>query len=116
MKSLVIAFAATMCLAAPAFAQDAGAGAPPAADAGAAAGGGKGGKMKQAIQACRTEIQSQNLKGPDRKKAIEDCVTKEHPELAGRMACRDEAKSKGLSGDEMKSYIKTCAKAARNHG
>ena len=106
MKSLVIAIAATLCLAAPAFAQD----------AGGAAGGQGGGKMKQAMQACRSEVQSQGLKGPDKKKAIEDCVTKEHPELAGRMACRDEAKSKGLSGDDMKSYIKTCAKAARNHG
>ena len=72
--------------------------------------------MKQALQACRSEIQSHGLKGPDKKKAIEDCVTKEHPELAGRLACRDEAKSKGLSGDDMKSYVRTCAKAARNHG
>ena len=84
--------------------------------AGEAAGGAKGGKMRAAMQACRGEVQSQGLKGPDKKKAIEDCVSKQHPELAGRMACRDEAKSKGLSGDDMKSYMRTCVKASRNHG
>lgn len=126
MKSAVLALAATVFLALPGLtlAQTAagagGAGATAGAgDAGAAAGGGaggKGGKMKAAMDSCRTEVKSQGVKGADRKKAVEDCVLKAHPEFAGRMQCRDEAKAKGLSGDDMKSYVKTCAKAARNHG
>jgi len=74
MKSMVLALAATVLLAAPVFAQapDAGAAPPPGAEAPAAGGpgaggppaeapaggGGKGGKMKAAIEACRSEVQA----------------------------------------------------------
>ena len=100
MKSAKLVFAASILLAVPTFAQ----GAAPAA-------GGKGGKMKEAVAACRTEVQTQGVKGPDRKKAIMDCVTKEHPEMAGRMQCRQDGQAKGLSGDELKTFIRTCAKS-----
>ena len=66
--------------------------------------------MKEAMSACRTQVQSQGVKGPDRKKAIMDCVTKDHPEMAGRLQCRMDAKAKGLSGDEMKTFVRSCAK------
>lgn len=116
MKSALVALAASICLVVPALAQDAAppppAGAPAPADAGGA--GGKGGKMKAAIAACRTEVQSQGVKGPDRKKAMMDCVTREHPEFAGRMQCRQDGKAKGLSGDDLKSFIRTCARSS--HG
>ena len=122
MKSVVLALAATILLAAPGLvlAQDAGGpgtgpGAPDTAGAGAPvpggpAAGGKGGKMKAAMQACRTEVQSQGLKGPDRKKAVMDCVAKEHPEMAGRMQCRQDGMAKGLSGDDLKTFVRSCVK------
>ena len=111
MKSVVLALAASGLLVAPALAQgDPSGGAAPMAGA-AAGGGGKGAKMKAAVQACRTEVQTQGVKGPDRKKAIMDCVTKEHPEMAGRMQCRQDGMAKGLSGDELKTFVRTCAKS-----
>ena len=100
MKSAILCLAASVLLAVPALAQDA-----------APASGGKGGKMKEAVAACRTEVQTQGVKGADRKKAIMDCVTKEHPEMAGRMQCRQDGQAKGLSGDELKTFIRSCAKS-----
>lgn len=118
MKSTAFALVATVLLALPAFAQtpapDAGGpvAAPPAAGAPGDEPAGRGGKakLKEMMTSCRSDAKAQGLKGPDKKKAVMDCVVKQRPELAGRLQCRQDGVAKGLKKDELKAFVKECVK------
>lgn len=111
MKKIAFALCATLAFSVPAFAQSHAAASP---DQGAGESGGKGGKLKELVQGCRSQLKSQGMKGKEMRQAVMDCVVKENPKMAGVMKCRMDAKDKGLSGDEMKSFVKDCRKNA-NH-
>lgn len=121
MKILALALCATFCLATSAFAQSPDAAPPasaPPADQGGGGGGGAGGggggggnKMKDIMQACRTEAKGQGLKGHDLHQAIADCVVKQKPGMADRMKCRMAGMDKGLKpGEDLKAFVKDCMK------
>ncbi|WP_158807658.1 PsiF repeat-containing protein [Beijerinckia sp. L45] len=119
MKLSALTILASLCLAAPAFAQSATPAAPTTAPAAATTAPemNKDGKPKaKAVRkACRTEAKSQGLKGDAREKAITDCFVKQRPDLAAketaRDQCRADAKAKGLEkGADRKAFVKSCEK------
>lgn len=123
MKVSALTILASLCLAAPAFAQSATPATPVAPAAAPAATtpapdmtkDGKP-KAKEVRQTCRAEAKSQGLKGDAREKAVSDCFVKQRPDLAGREAaldqCRADAKAKGVAkGDERKAFMKSCIKS-----
>lgn len=118
MKTSALALVATVFLALPAFAQspapDAApaAAAPPAAATPGDAQPAKGGKAKpkEIMMGCRSDAKAQGLKGPAMRKAVDDCVVKQRPDLAGRVQCREDGRAKGLKKDELKAFVKDCVK------
>lgn len=119
MKLSALTILASLCLAAPAFAQTATPAAQTAAPAAtlAAPDMTKDGKPKAKTvrKECRAEAKAQGLKGEAREKAVTDCFVKQRPDLAGKEAardqCRADAKAKGLAkGDDRKAFVKSCEK------
>lgn len=66
-------------------------------------------RAKELRAACKAD--AQGLRGPDRKRAVRDCIAQRRPDLAKRMDCRRDAKSRGLTGAELKAAVKSCARS-----
>ena len=119
MKLSALTILASLCFAAPAFAQTA-TPAPTTAPAATSTApemtkDGKP-KAKAVRKQCRAEAKSQGLKGDAREKAISECFIKQRPDLAAketaRDQCRADAKAKGIAkGSDRKAFVKTCEKS-----
>ena len=68
-------------------------------------------RIKGERETCRTQAQSQGLKGEAIHAAVMDCMTKTDPVVAKRMACAQAGKAKNLSGDDLKKSVRTCMTA-----
>ena len=68
-------------------------------------------KAKLVRAQCRTEAETQGLKGMDKRKAVSACLVKQRPDLAVKEQCRMDGHEKGLKKDGLKSFVKDCAKA-----
>ena len=68
-------------------------------------------RIKGERETCRTQAQSQGLKGDAVRTAVMDCMTKTDPVVAKRMACAQAGKAKNLSGDDLKKSVHACMTA-----
>lgn len=81
--------------------------APPDHQAGAPAAAGRA-SVKELRQKCAADERAKGLRGPALRTAVQDCLVKARPALAGVMACRKEGIDKGLKGAELKDYVQSC--------
>ena len=68
-------------------------------------------RIKGERETCRTQAQSQGLKGEAIHTAVMACMTKTDPVVAKRMACAQAGKAKNLSGDDLKKSVHACMTA-----
>ena len=68
-------------------------------------------RIKGERETCRTQAQSQGLKGDAMHTAVMDCMSKTDPVVAKRMACAQAGRAKNLSGDDLKKSVRECMTA-----
>ena len=68
-------------------------------------------RIKGERETCRTQAQSQGLKGNAMHTAVMDCMSKTDPVVAKRMACAQAGRAKSLSGDDLKKSVRECMTA-----
>ena len=69
---------------------------------------------RQVRDDCKAGAEAQGLQGEGKRNAVMECVVKQRPDLAAKLAareqCRVDGKAKGLKKDDLKSFVKDCAK------
>jgi hypothetical protein len=69
-------------------------------------------EMRQVRDACRSEVRSKNIRGPERREAMKSCVVAKKPEMAKVFACVDQAKARNLGpGQERRAFMQSCLRA-----
>lgn len=69
-------------------------------------------RVKGERETCRTQAQSQGLKGEAVHTAVMDCMGKVDPVVAKRMGCAQSARAKSLTGDDLKRSVRECMTGA----
>jgi hypothetical protein len=72
------------------------------------------GAVKELVAACKSDAKGKGLRGDELKKAVNDCVALQRPDVAARRQCHEKGKSQGLSGPELKTFVRNCKTAGGN--